>query len=205
MGRLSKRGSIRAYEQSLDDLTRSVKENGKSLDIDTQKGRDNQEALDAIADQRPRTEHFGYSPEDAFAVGLTCGGELDVHLQPVKATTKDDGGARLGDLLPRLAAYACRPEGVTWMSEPMWVAASADSSISVVDSDSSRSNGDSATSCRHRTRSGSRATSASAPSSVRPSTRTSRDEKSNLTKATACCSPLRTYSSTPDRSPLDSL
>ena len=62
-------------------------------------------ALDVIADQRPRTEHFGYSPEDAFAVGLTCGGELDVHLQPVKAPTNDDGGARLGDVLPRLAAY----------------------------------------------------------------------------------------------------
>ena len=62
-------------------------------------------ALDVIADQRPRTEHFGYSPEDAFAVGLTCGGELDVHLQPAKAPTSDDGGARLGDLLPRLAAY----------------------------------------------------------------------------------------------------
>ncbi|NMR30671.1 XdhC family protein [Crystallibacter degradans] len=61
-------------------------------------------ALDTIADQRPRTEHFGYRPEDAFAVGLTCGGELDVRLQPVKATTNDDGGARLGAALTRLAA-----------------------------------------------------------------------------------------------------
>jgi xanthine dehydrogenase accessory factor len=31
----------------------------------------------------PVLESFGYSDEDAFAVGLTCGGELDVFVQPV--------------------------------------------------------------------------------------------------------------------------
>ncbi|HEX2246319.1 MAG TPA: XdhC/CoxI family protein [Arthrobacter sp.] len=61
-------------------------------------------ALDAIAERRPLREHFGYSPEDAFAVGLTCGGELDVHLQPVKATNNDDGGTQLGAALIGLAA-----------------------------------------------------------------------------------------------------
>ncbi|WP_129287460.1 XdhC/CoxI family protein [Streptomyces sp. GZWMJZ-114] len=35
---------------------------------------------DRMAPQRAR---FGYSDEDAFAVGLTCGGELDVHVQRV--------------------------------------------------------------------------------------------------------------------------
>lgn len=40
-------------------------------------------ALDALANHQPRTEHYGYSPSDAFAVGLTCGGELDVHITPV--------------------------------------------------------------------------------------------------------------------------
>lgn len=34
------------YEQSLDDLTDSIKENGKNWDITTQKGRDNTEALE---------------------------------------------------------------------------------------------------------------------------------------------------------------
>ncbi|WP_432563616.1 XdhC family protein [Kineococcus sp. SYSU DK003] len=35
-------------------------------------------ALDVLGDGRPRLEHFGVSDEDALAVGLTCGGEMDV-------------------------------------------------------------------------------------------------------------------------------
>ncbi|AUG78966.1 xanthine dehydrogenase [Kitasatospora sp. MMS16-BH015] len=38
---------------------------------------------EAIASGRPVLEHFGYSDADAFAVGLTCGGLLDVFVQPV--------------------------------------------------------------------------------------------------------------------------
>ncbi|MFD8751867.1 XdhC family protein [Kitasatospora sp. NPDC059577] len=37
----------------------------------------------AIASGEPVLERFGYSDEDAFAVGLTCGGVLDVFVQPV--------------------------------------------------------------------------------------------------------------------------
>jgi len=37
------------YEQALDDATASIKENGTTLDINTQKGRDNRTALDNIA------------------------------------------------------------------------------------------------------------------------------------------------------------
>ncbi|WP_026553961.1 XdhC family protein [Arthrobacter sp. 35W] len=39
-------------------------------------------AREALADGQPRREHFGYSAEDAFAAGLTCGGSLDVHIRP---------------------------------------------------------------------------------------------------------------------------
>lgn len=38
-------------------------------------------ALEVMADGGTRREFFGYSAEDAFAVGLTCGGELDVHIE----------------------------------------------------------------------------------------------------------------------------
>ncbi|BFV56054.1 XdhC family protein [Kitasatospora sp. CMC57] len=38
---------------------------------------------DAIASGTPVLERFGYSDEDAFAVGLTCGGVLDVFVQPM--------------------------------------------------------------------------------------------------------------------------
>ncbi|GAA0689319.1 XdhC family protein [Kitasatospora atroaurantiaca] len=38
---------------------------------------------EAIATGEPVLERFGYSDEDAFAVGLTCGGILDVFIQPI--------------------------------------------------------------------------------------------------------------------------
>jgi hypothetical protein len=46
---LDKRGTMRAYQSSIDELARSIRDNGKTLDINTQKGRDNQAALDGIA------------------------------------------------------------------------------------------------------------------------------------------------------------
>lgn len=49
-------------------------------------------ALEAMRDGGPRLESFGYSAEDAFEVGLTCGGELEVHIQPLA-----DGLSSLAD------------------------------------------------------------------------------------------------------------
>ncbi len=46
---LGQRDSVRAYESAIDAATAAVTKNGKSLDVHTQKGRDNQAALDAVA------------------------------------------------------------------------------------------------------------------------------------------------------------
>lgn len=46
---LSGRADMRDFEASVDDFTKSLKDNGKTLDINTEKGRNNQAALDAIA------------------------------------------------------------------------------------------------------------------------------------------------------------
>ncbi|MCX4902971.1 XdhC/CoxI family protein [Streptomyces sp. NBC_00878] len=40
----------------------------------------------ALADRETVLERFGYSDEDAFAVGLTCGGVIDILVTPVAAT-----------------------------------------------------------------------------------------------------------------------
>ena len=42
------------------------------------------EALEVLAgDGTPRLVTFGYSDEDAFAVGLTCGGTVHLFVEPV--------------------------------------------------------------------------------------------------------------------------
>ncbi|MEU4078771.1 XshC-Cox1-family protein [Streptomyces venezuelae] len=40
--------------------------------------------VQALEDGRTVTERFGYSDEDAFAVGLTCGGIIDILVTPVR-------------------------------------------------------------------------------------------------------------------------
>ena len=42
---------------------------------------------EVIADGTPRFEHYGVSNDDAFAVGLTCGGILEVFVEPVNQDT----------------------------------------------------------------------------------------------------------------------
>ena len=54
-------------------------------------------AEDVMGDNLPRLETFGYSDTDAFAVGLSCGGTLEVLVQPV-----------LPDMLPSVPAD-CAP------------------------------------------------------------------------------------------------
>lgn len=45
--------------------------------------------VEALQDGRTVLERFGYSDEDAFAVGLTCGGVIEVLVTPVRADAPD--------------------------------------------------------------------------------------------------------------------
>jgi xanthine dehydrogenase accessory factor len=53
-------------------------------------------ALESMRDGGSRLELFGYSAEDAFAAGLSCGGELEVHIQPADPAALAGLGALSG-------------------------------------------------------------------------------------------------------------
>ncbi|MEM7489467.1 MAG: XdhC family protein [Pseudomonadota bacterium] len=63
------------------------------------------EALDAMGDGRHRVLEYGVSDDEAFAVGLACGGEIKVLLEPV-------GGTLAPDLLADLVHRRDRSEAV---------------------------------------------------------------------------------------------
>src|SRR5512135_2617365 len=45
-----------------------------------------QEAVDCLADGRPRLLHYGVSDETAWEVGLACGGKTSVFVEPLDTT-----------------------------------------------------------------------------------------------------------------------
>lgn len=53
---------------------------------------------EVVADGVPKLRRYGVSDDDAFAVGLTCGGILDVFVEPVSAETFSGLGAVAGDV-----------------------------------------------------------------------------------------------------------
>jgi xanthine dehydrogenase accessory factor len=55
-------------------------------------------ATDVVADGVPVLQRYGVSDDDAFAVGLTCGGVLDVFVEAVSQRTFPELEALLGDI-----------------------------------------------------------------------------------------------------------
>lgn len=60
-------------------------------------------AHEAMDDGGPRRKSFGFSSTDAFAAGLTCGGRLDIHIEPVHADVPGHPAHPLRAALMRLA------------------------------------------------------------------------------------------------------
>lgn len=55
-------------------------------------------AQEVIADGSPVLERYGYSDDEALAVGLTCGGELDVFVQRIDQSSFPDLDLLVGDI-----------------------------------------------------------------------------------------------------------
>ncbi|TQJ33905.1 XdhC family protein [Arthrobacter sp. SLBN-122] len=60
-------------------------------------------AQEAMDDDATRLETFGFSAADAFAAGLTCGGQLDIHIQPVPAAQPGEAAHPLRTALLQLS------------------------------------------------------------------------------------------------------
>lgn len=55
-------------------------------------------ANQVIADHAPKLQTYGYSDEDAFAVGLTCGGVIDVYVEPISKATFQNFDSVVADI-----------------------------------------------------------------------------------------------------------
>ncbi|MBN6546089.1 XdhC family protein [Actinacidiphila bryophytorum] len=67
-----------------------------------------QDVLAAGEQAAPLLHHFGYSDEDAFAVGLTCGGDIDVLVQRIDPAARPETAAAIAAAATRQAAALAR-------------------------------------------------------------------------------------------------
>ena len=68
------------------------------------------EAMEAVTDGKPRLLDFGVSDDEAFAVGLACGGEIKVLVEPV-------GGAMPTQVLQDLVAARAQAAPVAYVTD----------------------------------------------------------------------------------------
>lgn len=81
-------------------------------------------AQEVLANRRPVLERYGVSDEDAFAVGLTCGGILDVFVEVIDQTTfpdLDDVAADIEAGRPVAIATVVQHDDESWVGQRLVV------------------------------------------------------------------------------------
>ena len=77
-----------------------------------------QESSDVLTSMRPRLLELDLGDEEAWEIGLTCGGTIEVFVEPVALDRPDDEAARLYDRTRAHAAAGGRGTIVTRLDEP---------------------------------------------------------------------------------------
>jgi xanthine dehydrogenase accessory factor len=77
-----------------------------------------EEAADALSTMRPRLLEMNLGDEEAWEIGLTCGGTIEVFVEPV-AVGEGDGAARFYDRLRAHASAGGHGAIVTRLDEPV--------------------------------------------------------------------------------------
>lgn len=75
------------------------------------------EAMDALADGQPRLLEYGVSDDEAFAVGLACGGTIRILVEPIGAAMSEDVLAELVTARADRVAVAYQVNTATWERE----------------------------------------------------------------------------------------
>jgi TP901 family phage tail tape measure protein len=107
---LSGRGEMRDYEAAIDDFTKTLKENGNTFDINTEKGRENQAMLDniassalAVADEMSQADRRKFLTQ-AIKDLRTMGAEMGLPKSEVKALIELLRTANKADVNPNIDA-----------------------------------------------------------------------------------------------------
>src|ERR671934_3048040 len=58
-----------------------------------------EESEDVLSSMRPRLLEMNLGDEDAWEIGLTCGGTIEVFVEPVALDSSEDAGAQMYDRL----------------------------------------------------------------------------------------------------------
>ena len=113
---LSERDSMRSYEEAIDGISDSIKENGTSLDITTEKGRNNQAAFDGLAKS-------GLDAADAMVQNGASQEDVQKHLQRTYDDLVDAGkqfglsGDKAKDMARKVLGIPDDVSVKTWMSD----------------------------------------------------------------------------------------